>query len=189
MPRLLGLGLGLILCTQISYGEINRYGTDTKHDRYSNGIKSKLKVVEENPTHYRSSDLLIDGLEDQNGLIWSDMIFESSYEQAEKACSDLDARLPEYFEFIRLVQFLGHQEGWLPSTKYSPFKRGTKTELIKGLANYSFWTSTSFDGNFHMPQDDYSLFVWSFIGRDNSFDFAPINRLHRSGVICVWDNH
>ncbi len=80
---------------------------------------------------------------DPSGIIWGSIVTVSpnntlNHYDALKYCRARRARLPTKEEFEQLAKYLG--EG--TAQRYSPFLADGKTDLLPGLSNHSFWSSS-----------------------------------------------
>jgi hypothetical protein len=92
--------------------------------------------------------------------------------EADEACRLAGGRLPTVTEFRQLSAYLGY------GTKrgYSPYVDDGKTEILKGISDHIFWSSSK--------DKFFPGFTYSFFGKIGQPDFASPNFVLAS-ALCV----
>ncbi len=116
-------------------------------------------------TRDTSNPALGEAYKDPSGLIWGSVVKTRegnikymNEQDAEKYCRSIGAQLPTGEEFEQLAMYLGQGAGF----DSSPYLADGKTEILPGLANHDFWSTSD--------HSYYRYSSWLFYGFGGSVD-------------------
>lgn len=112
-------------------------------------------------TRDASNPALGEAYKDPSGLIWGSIVTAQgkintmNQYDADKYCKDGGARLPTREEFEQLAKYLGKGT----ARGYSPYLADGKTDLLPGLSNHWFWSSSVYPN-----LSDYAFYFYGYSG-------------------------